>query len=267
MRPDRCSLNSATVRGFDAAGVIEAARTHGFGGVGLWRDVVDASNVSETARRAEDAGLSVTSLCRGGMFTATGGTEGARIHDDNRAAVDLAHALSAECLVLVCGGVQSLGRATARARIADGVAELAAYARQAGVALAVEPMHPMMIADRSAITSLTEALALLDDRDLVDVGVVVDAYHLWWDDRMPSEIVRAGSRILSVQVSDWITPIQGELRSRGMPGEGLIDLSGFLSLVDVAGYTGLVEIEVLSDRYVGRPDAALTAAVQGLSEI
>lgn len=267
MRLDRCSLNSATVRGFEAVDVIEAARTHGFGGVGLWRDVVNASNAREIARRAEGAGLSVTSLCRGGMFTAASEPERARAHDDNRAAVDLAHALSAKCVVLVCGGVQPLGLATARARIADGVAELADYARKAGVALAVEPMHPMMIADRSAITSLTEALALLDDRDLTGVGVVVDAYHLWWDDRMSAEIARAGSRILSVQVSDWITPIQGELRSRGMPGEGVIDLSAFLSDVDAAGYSGLVEVEVLSDQYAGRPDDALIAALNGLSRI
>lgn len=84
---------------------------------------------------------------------------------------------------------------------------------------------------------------------------------------MSAEIARAGSRILSVQVSDWITPIQGELRSRGMPGEGVIDLSAFLSDVDAAGYSGLVEVEVLSDQYAGRPDDALIAAVNGLSRI
>ena len=263
----RCSLNSATVRGLDVDRVVAAAASNDFGGVGLWRDVVAAVGAEAAGRAAADAGLRVSSLCRGGMFTAAAEADRARAWDDNRAAVDEAHTVGAECLVLVCGGMREVGLDAARALIAEGVARLAPYAAGSGVALAVEPMHPMTAADRSAVTSLSEALDLVDAVGADNVGVAVDAYHLWWDERMPADIRRAGPRILSAQVSDWVTPISGELSSRGVPGDGVIDLAGFLGHLDAAGYDGLVEVEVLSDAWARVPEQALAAAVEGLRGI
>jgi sugar phosphate isomerase/epimerase len=263
----RCSLNSATVRGRDLGQVVDDAVTSGLSGVGLWRDVVEEMGAEAAGRRVAEAGLRVTSLCRGGMFTSATAVGRRHAWGDNRTAVDDAYATGAECLVLVCGGMRDVGFDVARGQIAEGVARLAAYAYEAGVPLAVEPMHPMMAADRSAITSLTEALELIDAIGADNVGVAVDAYHLWWDERMHTEISRAGSRILSAQISDWVTPIAGELSSRGMPGEGVIDLAGFLWDLDTAGYAGLVEVEVLSDRWARVPEEALAAAVAGIRSI
>ena len=38
------------------------------------------------------------------------------------------------------------------------------------------------------------------------VGVVVDTFHVWWDPQLDEQVRRAGSRIASYQVCDWITP-------------------------------------------------------------
>ena len=79
--------------------------------------------------------------------------------DDNRRAVDEAAALGAPCLVLVAGGLPQFARpgstpskdlVGARKMIEDGIAELLAYARQARLPLAIEPLHPMYAADRAA---------------------------------------------------------------------------------------------------------------------
>ena len=61
--------------------------------------------------------------------------------------------------------------------------------------LAIEPLHPMMISERSAIVTLGEANDLAERFDAHRVGVVVDAYHVWWDPRLYDEIARAGRRI------------------------------------------------------------------------
>ena len=69
-----------------------------------------------------------------------------------------------------------------------------------------------------------------------------------------------------MQLADWVTPIHGELSSRGMPGEGCIDMAGFLAACEGAGYRGLVEVEVLSDRWWAvAPGEAMAAVTAGLA--
>jgi len=100
------------------------------------------------------------------------------------------------------------------------------------------------------------------------VGIGIDSYHVWWDAALPQQITRAGERLFSVQLADWVTPIHGELSSRGMPGEGCIDMTGFVADCRSAGYDGLVEVEVLSDRWWAEdPKDAVRAATEGLVRI
>jgi sugar phosphate isomerase/epimerase len=263
-----CSLNSITVRGSSVEDLIALAQLHRFGGIGLWRDILADIDLPSTARRIVDAGLRVTSVCRGGMFVQSDDRARRSAFDDNRVAVDQAHTLAADCLVLVCGAAYDQDLAGARAQVRDGIAELAPYARDAGVRLAVEPFHPMMAATRSIITSVTEANDTIAELDDEFVGIAMDAYHLWWDVALPQQIRRAGSLIYSVQVADWITPIRGELSSRGMPGEGCIDMTDFVQRCRSAGYQGLVEVEVLSDTWWAQPaDIAVGAAAAGLAAL
>ncbi|GAA4387330.1 sugar phosphate isomerase/epimerase family protein [Tsukamurella soli] len=268
MQVQDCSLNSATVRGAGLDAVVDLAIEHGFGGVGLWRDVLEGEDLGRAAARISGAGLQVSSVCRGGMFPQPTAELRRERFDDNRRAVDQAAALGAQCLVLVCGPPVDGRMDRARAEIADGITELAPHAQQAGVRLAIEPFHPMMAATRSAITSLREAALLVGAIDLPHVGLAVDSYHVWWETALRGQIVDLGDRILSVQVADWVTPIMGELTSRGMPGEGVIDMVGFLGDCRDAGYRGLVEVEVLSSAWWARPATeTAAAAARAMSEL
>ncbi|HEY5853708.1 MAG TPA: sugar phosphate isomerase/epimerase family protein [Aldersonia sp.] len=265
MELSRCSLNSVTVKGIGLDGVVALAAETGFGGVGLWRDLLDGVDLPAASARIRDAGLRVTSVCRGGMFVAPDVAGRRERFDDNLFAVEQAHALRADCLVLVCGAANG-DLAEARAQVRDGIARLEPHARAAGVRLAIEPFHPMMASSRSVITSLREANDLVADLDSEFVGIALDSYHVWWDVALLAEITRAGRSLFSVQLADWVTPIHGELSSRGMPGEGCIDLAGFVAACEGAGYDGLVEVEVLSDRWwATAPGEALAAATAGLA--
>ncbi|MFC9356722.1 sugar phosphate isomerase/epimerase family protein [Rhodococcus sp. NPDC057014] len=263
----RCSLNSVTVKGSGFTEVADLAEKWEFGGVGLWRDVLGDLDLTAAATRLRQSGLRVSSICRGGMFPQPTATLRRKTMDDNRLAVDQAHALNAECLYLVCGPAYG-DLAGARRQVADGIAELEPYARAAGVRLAVEPMHPMMASSRSVITSLQEANDLVQSIDSDLVGIGIDSYHVWWDAALPDQIARAGDKLFSVQLADWVTPIRGELSSRGMPGEGCIDMTGFVAECERAGYRGLVEVEVLSDRWWAETALVATeAAAEGLARI
>ncbi|AKE88376.1 sugar phosphate isomerase/epimerase family protein [Rhodococcus aetherivorans] len=268
MNLEQCSLNSITIKGAGFTDVAGLAESRGFGGVGLWRDVLEGVDLSGASSRLRDAGLRVTSVCRGGMFPQPDATTRTARLDDNRAAVDQAHALEAECLVLVCGPAVDGDLAGGRRQVQDGIVELEPYARAAGVRLAVEPMHPMMASSRSVITSFREANDLVERVGSDIVGIALDSYHVWWDVALNEEIVRAGDRLFSVQLADWVTPIEGELSSRGIPGEGCIDMTRFIDDCRRAGYRGLVEVEVLSARWWSESAPLVVGAVaDGLARV
>ncbi|MBK0376930.1 sugar phosphate isomerase/epimerase [Streptomyces sp. RB110-1] len=262
----RLSINQETIKQWSLEELAEGCAKAGIGRVGLWRAPVQAYGVERTARLLSDAGIGVTSLCRGGFFTALDPAERARALDDNRAAIDEAAALSTDTLVLVSGGLPSGSRDLygARERVADALAELAPYAAERGVRLAIEPLHPMFASDRCVVSTLGQALDLAERFPAEQVGVVVDTYHLWWDDRAPADIARAGAggRIHAFQLADWITPLPaGVLLGRGQLGDGSVDFRAFRSAVESAGYDGPIEVEIFNEALWAREGAEVLAEV------
>ncbi len=249
--PARLSLNTITLREqWTLAQCIEGCARHGIPGISPWRDKLAEMGVAAAARHIRDAGLRVSGLCRGGMFTSAGAIE------DNRRAIDEAAALGADCLVMVCGGLApgSKDLAGARQRVEDGLAEILPQARAAGVVLALEPLHPMTCADRSVLSTTAQALALAE-RLGDGVGLALDVYHIWWDPQLAESVARAGRRIAAFHVCDWLVPTQDLVLDRGMMGDGAIDVPGIRALVDGADYAGMIEVEIMSARDWWRRDA------------
>ncbi|MEV4226196.1 sugar phosphate isomerase/epimerase family protein [Streptomyces bobili] len=249
---ERFSINQMTVKQLSMPELVAACRDLGIGNVGLWRDPVQTYGVEETAKLVRDAGLTVTTLCRGGFFTAVDPDERAAALADNRRAIDEAATLGTEVLVLVSGGLPpgSKDLHGARERIADALTELGPYAEDHGVKLAIEPLHPMYASDRCVVSTLTQALDLAERFPAHQVGVTVDTYHIWWDDQAPAQIARAGAsgRIHTFQLADWTTPLpEGVLNGRAQIGDGAIDMREWQAYVETAGYTGAIEVELFND--------------------
>ncbi|MEU9665131.1 sugar phosphate isomerase/epimerase family protein [Streptomyces bobili] len=249
---ERFSINQMTVKQLSMPELVAACRDLGIGNVGLWRDPVQAYGVEETAKLVRDAGLTVTTLCRGGFFTAVDPDERTAALADNRRAIDEAATLGTEVLVLVSGGLPpgSKDLHGARERIADALTELGPYAEDHGVKLAIEPLHPMYASDRCVVSTLTQALDLAERFPAHQVGVTVDTYHIWWDDQAPAQIARAGAsgRIHTFQLADWTTPLpEGVLNGRAQIGDGAIDMREWQAYVETAGYTGAIEVELFND--------------------
>ncbi|MFF7033188.1 sugar phosphate isomerase/epimerase family protein [Streptomyces griseus] len=262
----RLSINQETLKQWSLPELAEGCVKAGIDKVGLWRAPVQEYGVERTARLLADAGLTVTSLCRGGFFTALDPAERARALDDNRAAIDEAAGLSTDTLVLVSGGLPPGSRDLhgARERVGEALAELAPYAAARDVRLAIEPLHPMYAADRCVVSTLAQALDLAERFPAEQVGVVVDTYHLWWDDQAPAQIARAGAggRIHSFQLADWITPLPaGVLLGRGQLGDGSVDFRAFRRWVEDAGFDGPIEVEIFNEALWARDGAEALAEV------
>jgi sugar phosphate isomerase/epimerase len=257
----RLSLNSITLKSLSLSQLVVACERRDVPALAPWRQLLPDNDVRSAAKALHRAGLTVSSLCRGGMFTAADDHGRKLAIADNRRAIEQAHALNARCLVIVVGPVVGTDLAGSRAMVRDGLGAVLADAQSAGVRLAIEPLHPMLAADRSVVCRLDEALDLCEEltptavtgtRD--QLGVIVDAYHVWWDAGLEAAIARAGSRIAGVHVSDWVSPLTGELASgRGMMGDGVIDLPQLVGWCDLVGYTGPVEVEILSDHWWSLP--------------
>lgn len=261
----RLSLNQETLRQWSLPELASGCADTGVRGVGLWRAPVQEYGPEAAGKLMREAGLTVTSLCRGGFFTAADPAERAAALDDNRRAVDEAAAVGTDTLVLVSGGLPPGSRDLhgARERIADALAVLVPYAAERGVRPAIEPLHPMFASDRCVVSTLAQALDLAERFPAEHVGVVVDTYHLWWDDRVAEQIARAAGRIAAFQLADWVTPLpEGVLLGRGQLGDGCVDLRWFRERVDEAGYGGFVEAEIFSPALWKRDGAEVLAEIR-----
>ena len=267
--PNRLSINQLTTR--DQWSLPEAADGYARAGVGamaVWWEKLREIGAARAARAIRDAGLAVTGYCAGGMLTARDPAERRRRLDDNRRMVDEAVAIGSSCLVALGGGLDPDDRDIdgARRRALDGFAELLPYVCDAGIVLALEPLHPMVCATRSVLCTLRQAndwCDALGGGPDVDggVGIALDTYNVWWDPELEPQIERAAGRIAAYHVSDWL-PDTHDLRfDRGMPGDGVIDFRRFAERVAAAGYRGRHEVEILSSRWWREDPETVVATV------
>ena len=230
---------------------IEGYTRHGVHAIGIVRDKLQEVGVAAARQSLRDHQMTVTSHCVGGLLTDSDPERFQANLQETRRAIDEAAELEAECLVFVAGGLPegSKDLPSARARCLEGLAEILPYAKQAGVTLALEPLHPMICAFRSCLSTLGQANDWIEELDAgPELGIVVDVYHVWWDPDMEREIQRAAGRIVSFHVCDWLMNTTDLRLDRGMMGDGVIDIRGIRRLVEATGYDGYREVEIFSER-------------------
>ena len=269
----RLSLNRWTFRTTPIQEFLEVAASQGIDAVGLWRQDVAEVGLDALRRRVDDAGLRVSTVCRGGFLTASAEADRVAALEDNRRAIDETAGLGAPTLVLVVGGVDKADKdiVGARARVAEAIAELAPYAEERGVTLSIEPLHPMFAADRAVVSTLDQALDIAEASGSPAAGVVVDTYHVWWDPYLERAIQRAADsgRLFSYQVCDWNLPLAAEpLHSRGYMGDGYIDFPSITRMIKDAGYAGDIEVEIFNEDVWATPaDAAAKIIADRFTEL
>ena len=221
------------------------------GGITFWRYSLEGRDPAVVGRMAREAGLEITSLCRGGFFPGRAAEARQAALDDNRRCIDEAAGLGAPLIVLVCGAVPGQPLSESRKQIAEGIAAVLPHADAAGVKLAIEPLHPMYADDRSAVNTMRQAHEICDFLGSpAGVGIAVDVYHVWWDPELKAMIDLAGhtGRLHAFHICDWRTPTTDLLNDRGLMGEGCIDISEISRWVDDTGFSGMREVEIFSNR-------------------
>ncbi|WP_163537996.1 sugar phosphate isomerase/epimerase family protein [Gracilibacillus sp. YIM 98692] len=242
----RLSLNQITTDQWNLQEAVDGCLRHEVPWISVWRHKIKEIGLKQSKKIIQDSGLKVSSICRGGMFPAATKKELAERIDDNKRAIEEAAELGTDTLVLVCGPSADRDIDTARKQVENGIAELVPYAKDYGVKLAIEPLHPMFAADRSVINTLEQASNIAEKHQPDEVGVIVDVYHVWWDPNLYLEIERAEGRILGFHVSDWKVPMPDMFKGRAMMGEGVIEINRMRKAVEAAGYHGPIEVEIIN---------------------
>src|SRR5690606_20087488 len=213
-------LNLATVGPqFGFTEVLDAGLKHGFSTVSPWRHHYEAIGVGAAAKETRARGVKVDTVCRiSGFGPAVSGAQWSAALDEAKATIEEAVTLEARAIIYPGGGVgEGSTIEDARKRILDGLAQIAPMAHEVGILILVEPLHPVVTADRGAINTLGFALDLCDAVS-EGTGVAVDSYNVWWDPQLEASMARAGTRVQGFQVRSEERRVGKECRARRARG-------------------------------------------------
>jgi sugar phosphate isomerase/epimerase len=258
---ERLSFNQITADPWSLEQVVKNCAKNGIDTIAVWRHKLDG-DVEKASHLIRREGLCVSSLCRGGWFSAPTAEERKERIADNRVAIEQAAALGAPVLVIVSGPAHGQTLGDARATVLDGLREVLPDAEKAGIALGIEPLHPMYTAERSVVVTLKQANDMVEQLASPAAGIVVDAYHVWWDPDLAQQIDRARGKIVGFHVSDWPVPLPGILMGRAMMGDGVIDLRKLRQAVEATGYAGPIEVEIFNEVVWNLPEKELLEIIQ-----
>jgi sugar phosphate isomerase/epimerase len=229
---------------------VEAYAAAGFDGIGIWefklpRD--DEANLRLLRRAGLGVGNCVPvvpSILQLGVAGLEGPAEPeARIEALCSSMKRLARYAPASVLCLT-GPAGGRSPREARELVVAGLRRVARAAARAGVVLGLEPIHRSQREETSIVHSIAEALDLLDEAGLVDVGVMVDAYHVWDTPRVLDDLERHARRITGVHVGDW--PGDEARGGRVLPGEGISCTGDLVDALRRTGWDGYLEVEIFS---------------------
>jgi sugar phosphate isomerase/epimerase len=123
--------------------------------------------------------------------------------------------------------------------------ELAPLAAEQGVVLALEPMHPACAEGCTFVTSLADAMAIIDQIESPQVRLSFDTYHYGIDPSVMGQLPGLAPRIAIVHLADGHPP--DEEQRRTPLGRGCVPLRDLVSALREGGYDGDFDVELFGD--------------------
>ena len=239
----------------------------GFAAIGVWRQKLSDCGLTKARELLDKNGLRVSSLFWAGGFTGSDGRNYRESIDDAAEAIQEAAALQCPTLV-VCSGPRAGHTGNHARRLVQGaLLELAPHACDAGVVLALEPMHAGCAEQWTFLTTLDGTLDFIGAIGSPHVKMVLDTYHLGQESRLVERIGSMVPEIALVQLGDARRPPIGE-QNRCRLGEGVVPLAEIVAALKAGGYDGYYDVELLGEELESVDYALLlTTCKRGVREI
>lgn len=255
----RLSLSQISTIGASFAEDVAAYAAAGFDAIGIWEfklpddDTANLALLREHGLAVSNCVPAVPSFLQLGIPGMEGPEGPAERLDALCASVRRLAAYEPECVICLSGPLGGRTPAEGRALVVEGLQRVAGVAREAGVQLGFEPVHPSQADAASFVNSIEDAVAILDEAGLHDVGLLLDLYHSWDDPLVWDFIGRASYRIAGVHVSDW--PAEAGRTDRVLPGEGASRTRELVDALALSGWDGPLDVEIFSEpeRFWGLP--------------
>jgi sugar phosphate isomerase/epimerase len=149
-------------------------------------------------------------------------------------------------IVCLTGPAEGRDPDEARSIVIDGLRTIGAEAAVAGLRIGLEPINRVGGENWTTISSIPEAVEILDDVDRAAVGLQFDTWHLWNTETLSEDIEREAGRFVGVHIADWREPTRGWC-DRVLPGDGAGGLQSILGALERAGWNGFYDLEIFSD--------------------
>ena len=236
---------------------LAAIAAAGFDGIEIFEQdfiTFDASP-REVGAMVRDHGLEISLFQPFRDFEGLPEPERGRAFDRMERKFDLMQELGTD-LVLVCSSVhpKALGGID---RMAGDFAELGDRAGKRGLRVGYEAL-----AWGTHVWDHRDAWEVVRRADHPNIGLIVDSFHTLGRKLDPDSIRRIpGDKIFFVQLADAplieMDLLYWSRHFRNMPGEGDLDVTGFMRAVAATGYNGPISLEVFNDQFRGGSPKAI----------
>jgi sugar phosphate isomerase/epimerase len=223
----------------------------GIDGIGIWEIKLPERDDGTTAERLRASGLRSTNAVPAVPsilpLPLLGGPEEpeARI-DALCASIARLARFEPSSIVFLTGSAIGRDPRAARSAVVEGLKRIAQAADTAGVRAGLEPYQRLGGGEWTIASTIGDAVDLLDEADVPNVGITFDVWHLWNSPELAEEIAEHATRITGVHVSDYRAPTRG-WADRVLPGDGVADVPTVLRALEDAGWDGPYDLEVFSD--------------------
>ncbi len=234
---------------------------HGFDSISLWRPKLSDLSLTEARSLLRQAGVQVASLQWAGGFTGSDGRSFQESVDDCCEAIDTAEQLAADTLVVYagCRGGHTLSHA--RRLVLHALEELVPVAAAAGVSLVLKPIRSPAAPGCGFLTTLAEAIEVVEAVDHPQLGLAVDLWAYADDPVAFGDYGRLAHHARQLSIADRKGPLHAD-QERLPPGQGSLPLTGRLESLLRAGFRGVVELDPVGET-VARDGYETTLAAVG----
>jgi sugar phosphate isomerase/epimerase len=238
------SLSEISTVAASFADDLGAYATAGFDGIGIWEmklgdDDADLQAFRASGLRATNCVPLVPSILPNAVVEGPDDLE-ERI-ESMCASMHRFARYEPDCVLCLTGAAGDRDDAEARWVAIGGLQRVAAAAEDAGVRLALEPIHASERDQLTLITTIPETLELLDEAGLPHVAIMVDLWHVGDTPEIERHLTENVDRIAGVHVAEHFPGGRGD---RALPGERCAQL---MRVLHEAGWRGAWDVEIFGD--------------------
>ncbi len=252
----KTSIATVSISG-DLPEKLDAIAEAGFTGVEIFEHdfLVHDASPAEVGKMVRERGLEITLFQPFRDFEGMSEPHRARAFDRAERKFDVMSELGAD-LLLICSNVSDVALGGLDRAAAD-LHELGERALPRGIKVGYEAL-----AWGRFVNDHRDAWEIVRRADHANIGIILDSFHTL-SRGIPVDNIASipKEKILLIQLADApkfdMELLYWSRHFRNMPGEGDLDVAGFMEAVVATGYDGTLSLEVFNDRFRGGSSKAI----------